>query len=89
MPATNPTPAERLRLRLVSALAGTRRSMTTAELRDHVHEHFAEPVVIEAVYRNLTVLERRGDVRRCDGPGRDAYWMAAGATARSGRSRRA
>ncbi|ORA39396.1 Fur family transcriptional regulator [Mycobacterium aquaticum] len=89
MPATNPTPAERLRLRLLSALSGTRRSMTTAQLRDHVHEHFGEPVVIEAVYRNLTVLERRGDVQRCDGPGRDAYWTTAGATGRPGRSRRA
>ncbi|GAB5897770.1 hypothetical protein OKHIL_35790 [Mycolicibacterium mageritense] len=48
--------------------------MTTAQLRDHVHERFREPVVIEAVHRNLTVLERRGDVRRCKQPGRDAHW---------------
>jgi Fe2+ or Zn2+ uptake regulation protein len=89
VPATNLTPAERLRQRLLSALADNRQSMTTAELRDHVHEHFSEAVVIEAVYRNLTVLERRGDVYRCDGPGRDAYWMVAGVNGRPARSRRA
>ncbi|WP_449560597.1 Fur family transcriptional regulator [Mycolicibacterium mageritense] len=74
MPATDPTPAERLRQRLLGALEGCRGSMTTAQLRDHVHERFREPVVIEAVHRNLTVLERRGDVRRCKQPGRDAHW---------------
>jgi Fe2+ or Zn2+ uptake regulation protein len=78
-----------LRERLLSALAGSRESMTTAELRDHVHEHFSEAVVIEAVYRSLTVLERRGDVRRCDGPGRDAYWVVAAVNERPARSRRA
>lgn len=51
--------------------------MSTAQLRDHIHEHFREPVVIEAVYRNLTVLERRGDVRRRKLPGRDAHWTCA------------
>lgn len=48
--------------------------MTTAQLRDHVHERFHEPVVIEAVYRNLTVLVGRGDVQRHRVAGRDAHW---------------
>ncbi len=51
--------------------------MTTAQLRDHVQQHFSESVVIEAVYRNLTVLERRGDVRRRKPPGRDTHWSRA------------
>lgn len=52
--------------------------MTTAQLRDHAHEHFRVPIVIEAVYRNLTVLERRGDVQRRKLPGRDAHWTRSG-----------
>ncbi|MDV3126083.1 Fur family transcriptional regulator [Mycobacterium sp. 21AC1] len=77
MPATSPSPAERLRQRLLSALDDARGPMTTAQLRDHVQQRFGQPVVIEAVYRNLTVLERRGDVRRHKGPGRDAHWARA------------
>ncbi|KWX23944.1 transcriptional repressor [Mycolicibacterium wolinskyi] len=70
-------PAERLRQNLLSALESSKKPMSTAQLRDHIHEHFREPVVIEAVYRNLTVLERRGDVRRRKLPGRDAHWTRA------------
>lgn len=77
VPATKPSPADRLRQRLLSALEDARGPMTTAQLRDHVHQRFGEPVVIEAVYRNLTVLERRGDVRRHKVPGRDAHWARA------------
>lgn len=39
-----------------------------------MHEHFPAPVVIESVYRNLTVLERRGVVQRRKLQGRDAHW---------------
>ncbi len=51
--------------------------MTTAQLRDDLHEHYRSPVVIESVYRNLTVLERRGDVERRKLQGRDARWSRA------------
>lgn len=39
-----------------------------------MYEHFRTPVVIESVYRNLTVLERRGAVERRRLQGRDAHW---------------
>ncbi len=42
-----------------------------------MHEHFRAPVVIESVYRNLTVLERRGHVERRKAQGRDAHWSRA------------
>ncbi|OMC31261.1 Fur family transcriptional regulator [Mycobacterium sp. GA-1841] len=67
-------PAERLRQHLLTALERTSGPMTTAQLRDDIHEHLRAPVVIEAVYRNLTVLERRGDVERRKLSGRDAHW---------------
>lgn len=51
--------------------------MTTAQLRDDLHAHFPAPVVIESVYRNLTVLERRGHVERQKLKGRDAHWSRA------------
>ncbi|WP_235624124.1 Fur family transcriptional regulator [Mycolicibacterium goodii] len=61
----------------MAVLSDTRQSKTTAQLRDDVRERFGDPVVIEAVYRNLTVLQRRGDVRRSKSPGRDAHWLPA------------
>lgn len=42
-----------------------------------MHAHFRAPVVIESVYRNLTVLERRGAVQRRKLQGRDAHWSRA------------
>lgn len=77
---------ERLRAQLLTILQDTDGPLTTAELRDHLHGHFASRVVIETVYRNLTVLQRRGEVERRPGPGRDAYWGATEATPRSARS---
>lgn len=76
-----------MRAQLLTILQDTDGSLTTAELRGRLHGHFASRVVIETVYRNLTVLERRGEVERRPGPGRDAYWGAAEATPRSARSR--
>ena len=70
-------PAERLRQHLLNALERTSRPMTTAQLRDDMHQHFRAPVVIESVYRNLTVLERRGAVERRKLQGRDAHWSRA------------
>ena len=78
--------SERLRAQLVSALQQEDRPMTTAELRDHVLRHGNSTAVIESVYRNLTVLQRRGDVVRHPGPGRDAQWAAA-VTERSAQDR--
>ena len=77
VPATSRTPAELLRQRLLSALAADGQSMTTAQLRDQVQASFPGSVVIEAVYRNLTVLERRGEVRRDHQRGRNACWLLA------------
>lgn len=65
-----------LREWLLTALHATDGTMTTADLRDYVQRQ-GKGAVIEAVYRNLTVLERRGDVVRRPGPGRDAHWAAA------------
>ncbi|MBU8808351.1 Fur family transcriptional regulator [Mycolicibacterium goodii] len=73
----DPTPAERLRQQLMAVLSATGQSKSTAQLRDDIRDRFGDPVVIEAVYRNLTVLERRGDVRRSKSAGRDAHWLAA------------
>ncbi len=61
--------------------------MTTSELRDHLHAQHASGAVIESVYRNLTVLQRRGEVERRPGAGRGAYWGPTEATQRSARSR--
>lgn len=77
VPRPEPSPAERLRQRLLGALDEAGTPLTTAQLRDHVLQRFGDPVVIEAVYRNLTVLERRGAVRRHDVPGRHAHWASA------------
>ncbi|MHA3024371.1 Fur family transcriptional regulator [Mycobacterium sp. BMJ-28] len=74
-----------LREWLLTALQDTDETMTTAQLRDYVQRQ-GKSAVIEAVYRNLTVLERRGDVVRRPGPGRDACWAAA-ATQRSAQDR--
>lgn len=68
---------ERLRGQLLTALQNSDRALTTAELRDHVLRQDNSSAVIETVYRNLTVLQRRGDVERQPGPGRDAYWAIA------------
>ena len=78
--------SERLRALLVNALEGCNQPMTTAELRDHVLRQGNSAAVIESVYRNLTVLQRRGDVVRRPGPGRDAYWALA-VTQRSAQDR--
>ena len=47
----------------------------------------ASQVVIETVYRNLTVLQRRDEVERRPGAGRDACWGPTEATQRSARNR--
>ncbi len=74
---------EQLRAQLLTILQDADRPMTTSELRDHLHAHCASRVVIETVYRNLTVLQRRDEVERRPGPGRDAFWGPTEATQRS------
>lgn len=75
--ATGGSPAEQLRQQLLRALEDARGPMTTAQLRQHVQEQLGQPVVIESVYRNLTVLERRGEVRRDKPSGRNIRWLRA------------
>ena len=79
--------SEQLRAQLLTILQDTDNPMTTRELRDHMHSHCASRVVIETVYRNLTVLQRRNEVERRPSPGRDAYWGPTEATQRSARNR--
>ncbi len=79
--------SERLRAQLLAVLQDTDQPMTTSELRDHLHTQHGSPAVIEAVYRNLTVLQRRGEVERRPGTGRCAYWGPTEATQRSARNR--
>ncbi|ORV99581.1 transcriptional repressor [Mycobacterium kyorinense] len=66
---------ELLRQTLLSYLTRASRSLTTAQLREHTEEHFRQPIVIETIYRSLTVLERRGDVKRHNISGRHAHWV--------------
>ena len=75
-----------LRAQLMNALRDADQPMTTAELRDRVLRQGHSTAVIESVYRNLTELQRRGDVVRQPGPGRDAYWASA-VTQRSAQDR--
>jgi Fe2+ or Zn2+ uptake regulation protein len=78
---------EQLRVQLLTILQDADRPMTTSELRDHLHAHCASRVVIETVYRNLTVLLHRDEVERRPGAGRDACWGPTEATQRSLRNR--
>lgn len=78
---------EQLRAQLLTILQDAGQPMTTAELRDHLHTQLSSRAVIETVYRNLTVLQRRDEVERRPGPGRDAYWGVTDLTRRSARSR--
>ncbi|GBE65959.1 Fur family transcriptional regulator [Mycobacterium sp. MFM001] len=66
---------ELLRQTLLSYLTRSSHSLTTAQLREHTEEHFRQPIVIETVYRSLTVLERRGEVKRRNISGRHAHWV--------------
>ena len=78
---------EQLRAQLLTIMQDAGQPMTTAELRDHLHTQLSSRAVIETVYRNLTVLQRRDEVERRPGPGRDAYWGPTEATQRSARNR--
>lgn len=60
---------ELVRKHLLDALARTDGRATTAELR-HLLLGWAPSLVNEIVYRNLVVLEHRGQIRRVRLPGR-------------------
>lgn len=74
---TAPATAALIREKLLAALNGSRRPLTTAQLRTRVETQLEQPIVIEKVYRNLIALERRGLVQRSDTTGRDAQWKHA------------
>jgi Fe2+ or Zn2+ uptake regulation protein len=70
----NPPPPETLRHRLLRVLAESYEAMTTAELRRCLSTVFGQDVVHERIYRNLEVLEKRGDVARATPSGRHTLW---------------
>ena len=79
--------SEQLRAQVLAILQDADAPLTTSELRDQLHTQYGSGAVIESVYRNLTVLQRRGEVERRPGAGRGAYWGPTEATQRSARSR--
>lgn len=70
---TSPSP-EAMRRRLLRALAESSEAMTTADLRRCLSTVFGQDVVHERIYRNLEVLERRGEVARATPGGRHTLW---------------
>ncbi|BBN50793.1 Fur family transcriptional regulator [Mycobacterium avium] len=60
---------ELVRKHLLDALARTNGHATTAELRQLLLD-WAPSLVNEIIYRNLVVLEHRGQIRRLRLPGR-------------------
>ncbi|WP_142386877.1 hypothetical protein [Mycobacterium hubeiense] len=48
--------------------------MTTAALREQLSADLARPVVIETVYRGLSLLADRGQVLRVPTRGRHTQW---------------
>lgn len=76
--------AEQLRQQLLNSLAGYRGPVTTAALRDRLHaDRDPASLTIEAVYRNLTLLHRRGQVRQIRTGGRHVSWTLASGSRRS------
>jgi Fe2+ or Zn2+ uptake regulation protein len=75
-----PPPPEALRQRLLAALAESSDAMTTAELRHCLSTVFGQDVVHERIYRNLELLERRGEVARSTPGGRHTLWRPIRAT---------
>ena len=71
---TNPPPPEVLRQRLLTVLAEANEAMTTADLRRCLSTGFGGDVVHERIYRNLEILQKRGEVARADTVGRHTRW---------------
>jgi len=67
--------AEHIRHQLLNALADCRTPVTTAELLERLHDR-GEPasLTIEAVYRNLVLLQNHKQVRRVRTGGRHVSW---------------
>jgi Fe2+ or Zn2+ uptake regulation protein len=72
----SPAP-EVLRQRLLTALGESSVALTTADLRRCLSSTFGQDVVHERVYRNLEVLEKRGEVARTTPGGRHTLWRLA------------
>ncbi|MFV8141919.1 transcriptional repressor [Mycolicibacterium senegalense] len=71
--------AASLRAELLEILAGSMDPMTTTELRERLDSAHGERVN-EDVYRNLKVLEGRGQVSRTRLSGRHVQWRVGSAT---------
>ena len=65
-----PPAPEAVRQKLLAALTEGSDAMTTAELRRCLSATFGRDVVHERIYRNLEVLEKRGEVTRTSPGGR-------------------
>lgn len=68
------TGGEPVRGLIVTALADSRRCMSTSDLRRHLDQNFNVLVMNETLYRSLAILERRGEVVKLDSRGRNAVW---------------
>ncbi len=76
-----------MRAQLLTILQDADRPLTTAELRDHLHTHCASRVVIQTVYRNLTVLSVATRWSGARAPVATPNWGPTEATQRSARNR--
>ena len=78
-PSTWRHQAEHLRTQLLTALAAAPAPMTTTELREHLSTRLGRPIVIEKIYRALTILADRGEIHRVPTPGRNTQWSCTSA----------
>lgn len=76
--------ARDLRRLLLGMLGDTAAVSSTADLRRALSDTLGTNVVHEVVYRNLQILEKRGQVTRHGAVGRHCYWQL-----RAGQPRRA
>jgi Fe2+ or Zn2+ uptake regulation protein len=65
---------ELIRQRLLATLANGSTAISTADLRRVLTGDFHVEMVQELVYRNLEILERRGEVVRVRTAGRHTLW---------------
>ena len=65
---------QQLRHQILAMLAASPDAMRTADVRRCLSETFGQDLVHEHVYRNLVILEHRGDVARTAQSGRHTLW---------------
>lgn len=66
--------SQRLRTALLDMMS-TGRAITISEIRNRLHDYDLGHLPSEPIYHNLTLLRRRGEVRRIDHDGQPrAYW---------------